>query len=149
MPMDEWRMPIIEFLKMRALPSNRGEAQKLKLCANRYTLIRELLYKQSFTLPYLRCLSSAETDYVIREVHEGICENHLGGQSLVNKLIRAGYYWPTMQADSASHVRKCDNYQRFANIPRQPVEELSPIIGPWSLTQWGIDIVGPLPLAMR
>lgn len=107
--MEDWRTSIVKFLRTGALPSNRGEAQKLKLRASRYTLIGELLYKRSFTLPYLRCLSPGEADYVIREVHEGICRNHLGNRSLINKLIRAGYYWPTMQANSTTHVRKCDN----------------------------------------
>ena len=37
-----------------------------------------------------------EADYVMREVHEGICGNHLGSRLLVHKLIRAGYYWLTM-----------------------------------------------------
>ena len=41
-----------------------------------------------------------EADYIMREVHEGICENHLGARLLVHKLIRPGYYWPTMQKDA-------------------------------------------------
>lgn len=129
-PEDDWRTPIIEFLKKGVLPPNRGKAQKLKLHPSHYTLIGELLYKRSFTLPYLRCLSPTEADYIIREVHKGIYENHSSSRSLVHKLIRAGYYWPTMQANSTSHVRKCDNCQRFASIPKQPAKELSLIIGP-------------------
>lgn len=49
-PTDDWRMPIIEFLKMGALPSNRGEAQKLKLHVSHYTLVGELLAKFHLTL---------------------------------------------------------------------------------------------------
>ena len=41
-----------------------------------------------------------EADYIMREVHEGICENHLGARLLVHKLIWPGYYWPTMQKDA-------------------------------------------------
>lgn len=117
-PKDDWRTSIIEFLKMGSLPINRGKARKLKLQANQYTLIGDILYKRSFTMPYLRCLSPAEADYAMREIHEGICINHLGSQSLVHKLVRARYYWPTMHAKSANFVRKCDSCQRFTNIPR-------------------------------
>ena len=58
--------------------------------------------------PYLRCLSSEEADYVMKEVHEGICENHLESRSLVHKLVRAGYYWATMQKDAHAYVKACD-----------------------------------------
>ena len=87
-------------------------------------LIKDILYRRGFFRSYLRCLSSKEADYVMREVHEGICGNHSGSRSLVHKLVRAGYYWPTMQKDAISYVKVCDNYQRFANLIRQPVEEL-------------------------
>ncbi|KAF1856864.1 hypothetical protein Lal_00001586 [Lupinus albus] len=42
----------------------------------------DVLYKRSFSLPYLRCLRPSEADYVLREVNEWICGNHLGGRSL-------------------------------------------------------------------
>ena len=52
-----------------------------------------------------------------------------------------------MNKDSVEFVKKCDKCQRFANIPRQPAQELTPIQSPWPFAQWGIDLVGPLPLA--
>lgn len=55
-------------------------------------------------MPNLRCLSADEADYVMREVHEGICENHSERRTVVHKLVRAGYYWPTMQNDSTDLV---------------------------------------------
>ena len=54
--------------------------------------MKDVLYKRGFSHPYLRCLGPEEADYVMREVHEVICENHLGSQLLVHKLIRVGYY---------------------------------------------------------
>ena len=63
----------------------------------------------------------------MREVYEGICGNHLGFRPLVHKLVRAGYYWPTMQKDAEAYVRACDKCQRFSNIIRQPIEELTPM----------------------
>ncbi|XP_075645360.1 uncharacterized protein LOC142616379 [Castanea sativa] len=38
---------------------------------------------------------------------------------------------------------------RFSNIIRQPAEELTPITAPWSFAQWGLDIMGPFPMAAR
>ena len=85
----------------------------------------------------------------MRELHEGICRNHSGSRSLVHKLVRAGYYWSTMQADAEAYVRACDKCQRFSNIIRKPTEELTPMMAPWPFAQWGLDIMGPFPTAIR
>ena len=70
--------------------------QRGKVQATRFVLIKDVLYKRGFSRPYLRCLIPEKVDYVMQEVHEGVCENHSGSRSLVHKLIRAGYYLPTM-----------------------------------------------------
>ena len=85
----------------------------------------------------------------MREVHEGICGNHSGSRSLVHKLVRARYYWPTMQKDAEAYVRACDKCQRFSNIIRQPTEELTPMTAAWPFVQWGLDIMGPFLTAVR
>ncbi|KAL6327681.1 hypothetical protein AAG906_022621 [Vitis piasezkii] len=43
------------------------------------------LYKRSFTGPYLQCLSHLEAQYVLAELHEGVCGNHSGGRSLAHR----------------------------------------------------------------
>ncbi len=85
----------------------------------------------------------------MREVHKGICGNHSGARSLVSKLVRAGYYWPTMQKDALSYTRTCDRCQRFGNLIHSPPETLTPITAPWPFAQWGLDIMGLLPVGRR
>ena len=70
--------------------------------------MKDVLYKRGLSHPYLRCLVLEKKEYVMREVHEGICGNHSGARSLVHKLIRAGYYWPTMQKDAQAYVKTCN-----------------------------------------
>ena len=84
--------PLVAYLQSGTLPNEKDAARKLKVQASRFVLIRDVLYKRGFSRPYLRCLSHDEVDYVMREVHEGICGNHSGARPLVHKLIRAGYY---------------------------------------------------------
>ncbi|RVW24127.1 Gypsy retrotransposon integrase-like protein 1 [Vitis vinifera] len=105
------------------------------------------LYKRSFTGPYLRCLRHLEAQYVLAELHERICGNHSGGQSLAHRAHSQGYYWPTMKKDAAAYVKKCDKCQRYAPIPHMPSATLKTVSGPWPFAQWGMDIVGPLPAA--
>ena len=135
-----WTTQIISYLKDGLLPDEKEVARKLKVQAARFVLIKDFLYKRGFSRPYLRCLGAEEADYVMREVNEGICGNHSGSRSLVHKLVRAGYYWPTMQKDAESYVKSCDKCQRFNNIIRQPTEELTPMTAPWPFAQWGLEI---------
>ena len=71
----------------------------------------EVLYKSGFSQPYLRCLAPNEASYVLKEVHEGACVNHSGARSLVYKVVHAGYYWSTIQADAKAYVKVCDQCQ--------------------------------------
>ena len=91
-----WTTPIASYLKNGVLPDEKEAARKLKVQVVRFVLIKDVLYKRGFSRLYLQCLGDEEADYVMREVHEGICGNHSGSRSLVHKLVRAGYYWPTM-----------------------------------------------------
>ena len=121
-----WIAPWIAYLRSGILPDRKNAARKMKVQASRFVLIRDVLYKRGFFRSYLRCLSHDEADYVMKEVHEGICGNHSRARSLVHKLIRAGYYWPTMLKDAQAYVKTCNKCQRFSNLIRQPSEELHP-----------------------
>ena len=42
---------------------------------------------------------------------------------------------------------KSDVCQQFDNVIHVPVETLHFVTSPWPFYKWGIDVVGPLPLA--
>ena len=100
--------PIISYLKDGTLLEGKDEARKLRVRSARYVLLSDALYKRGFSQPYLRCLSPNEVNYVLRGVHEGACGNHSRAKSLIHKVVRAGYYWPTIQADAKAYVKVCD-----------------------------------------
>ena len=54
-----------------------------------------------------------------------------------------------MQKDVITYVKVCDKSQRFGNLIRQPIEELTPMMAPWPIAQWGLDIMSSLPIAIR
>ena len=141
--------PIVSYLKDGKLSEGKDEARKLRVRAVRYFLMNKVLYKRDFSQPYLRCLAPDEANYVLREVHEGACGNHLGARSLMHKVVRAGYYWRIIQADVKAYVKVCDQCQRFSNIPKQASEYLTSMMAPWPFAQWGLDILGPFPLGTR
>ncbi|KAK3026499.1 hypothetical protein RJ639_041796 [Escallonia herrerae] len=142
-----WMDMIVTYLSTGELPSKRHEARNLRVKAARYALVEGTLYKKSFSLPYLRCLRPSESIYALQEVHEGICGQHLGGRTLAQKILRQGYYWPTMQRDAIEFTRRCDKCQKFAPISHTPVVPLTSIVSPIPFAVWGMDLLGPFPMA--
>ncbi|XP_075645158.1 uncharacterized protein LOC142616176 [Castanea sativa] len=53
------------------------------------------------------------------------------------------------QKDAQAYVRKCVKCQRFGNLIRQPTEDLAPMMALWPFAQWGLDIMGSFPIAVR
>ena len=66
----------------------------------------------------------------MKDVYEEACRNHSRARSLVHKIVRAGYYWLSMQADAKAYVTAYDKCQRFSNVPRRPSEYLTLMVGP-------------------
>nr|KYP38666.1 Transposon Ty3-I Gag-Pol polyprotein [Cajanus cajan] len=119
-----WMTGIIEYLVTGSLPINPLEAKKMRTIAARYTLIAGELYKRGFSSPLLKCLAPDQAQYVIREIHEGICGTHSGGRTLATKVVRAGYYWPTLVADCSKFVQQCNPCQQHGPLMHQPPEGL-------------------------
>ena len=128
---ENWMMPIVIYLKDGRLPEVKDKARRLRIKAANYVLIDEVLYKRGFFQPYVRCLALNKSNYVLREVHEGEYGNHSRARALVHKVIRAGYYWLTIQADAKAYVKVCDQCQRFSNVSKQPSKYLTSMMAPW------------------
>jgi len=134
---DTWMTPYKQSLADGALPVEPEEGKKVKRNAARYTLVDGVLFRHGFTHPILTCVSGDECTRIMAELHEGICGSHVGGRSLASKVILAGFFWPTVKENCARHWHKA------------PLEELRSIYSPWPFHTWGIDILGPFPLAIR
>ena len=106
-----WMDPIWLYIATRELPDDRSMAHKVQIQSARFSLVNGQLYKRSLGGPYLKCLTLEQGQYVLAELHEGICGNHPWGRTLAHRAQTQGYYWPTMKSDAANYVRKCDPYQ--------------------------------------
>ena len=123
--------PIWDYLIDGRLPDDSKEASKIRTRSARFTNHKGSLYKQCFFTPILKCIAGKDADYVLREVHEGVCENHIGARALAGKVLRQGYYWPTMLRDATDLVKKCKIFQEHAQISHLPSEPLKSVTSPW------------------
>ena len=74
-----WMLDIIKCHHTKEVSEDGKQAHKLCIQATHFTLINDQLYRRSFGGPYLKCLRELEVKYVIIELHDGVCANHIGG----------------------------------------------------------------------
>ena len=80
-----WMDPIWDYLIEGLLLNDSNEASKLRSRSARFTIHRGTLYKRGFFTPILKCIAREDANYVLREVHEGVCGNHTGARVLGEK----------------------------------------------------------------
>jgi len=146
---DTWMTPYRRYLADGIVPTEPEEGKKVKRNAARYTLVDGILFRYGFTHPILTCVSVDECTKIMAEPHEGNCGSHVGGRSLASKVIRAGFFWPTVREDCVRYAQRCKQCQMHADWQKAPPEELRSIYSPWPFHTRGIDILGPFPLAIR
>ena len=83
-----WMDPIWDYINDGTLPDYPKEAAKIRVRSSRFTNHKRSLYKRGFFTPFLKCIAGEDTEYVLREVHEGICGNHIGARTLAGKVLR-------------------------------------------------------------
>ena len=142
-----WMEPIIKYLKSEKLPDDPITAQKVKRQDPHYILVKGKLYKMSQSSPLLKFLLSSEVDYALREAHEWIYGNHLGSRALSYKNTSARILLVNHARRCNPVYKKVDSCQCHASIQRRLALELTPLSSPWPFIQWGINTLGPFPIA--
>jgi hypothetical protein len=126
---------------------SKNEQTRMQQRAKDYQIDGNELYKTSISCPLLHCTSKTKRQEILQEVHAGICGGHIGACAIVAKVVRHGFYWPTMIDETAKLFATYKACQKFFHRCRAPVQ-LSQLIAPSRpLQRWGIDIMGKLTLA--
>eukprot|EP00253_Pinus_taeda_P011871 PITA_11871 len=76
--------------------------------------------------------------------HEGDCGGHLYWKSTDDKILRAGYYWPSLFADVKKFVVSCHKCQIFEGKIKLLPLPLKPISTEKPFQQWGLDFIGEI-----
>ena len=80
----------------------------------------------------------------MEDMHEGVFGTHSSGHAMDKKIMRAGYYWSTMETDCHHHSRICHKCRIYADKGHVPLIPLNVLTSPWSFAMWGIDIIGEI-----
>lgn len=106
-------LDIIKYLDTNEVLDNMWEATKNKNRVAQCTIVDNILYR--------RCISFEEAQYVLAEIHEGICSNHSRGKVRLGKVMRARYYWLHALKDVEEYMQKCKKCQEYSIVPYHPV----------------------------
>jgi hypothetical protein len=55
----------------------------------------------------LRCVDELESKRLMTEFHSIFCGGHFVEKTTAHKILRAGYYWPTIFSDVHNMIRGC------------------------------------------
>lgn len=104
-----WYHDIVFYLQNLQCPDqmDRSWARSLKLKAIKYFILDDQLYWKDPRSILLTCITKEQTGEIIDELHKGICRGHQAWRDTMYKILRAGYYWPTLFQEANSQVRAC------------------------------------------
>jgi len=114
---DNWATPYIQYLQTGNPPPNADKTWITKVA--RYTMIGDDLYKRGYDQPLLKCVTAEQAQYIIKELHEGICSYHSSSHTMTTRILRASYFWLTMETDCQDFVKKCIPCQKHGNLIHQ------------------------------
>jgi hypothetical protein len=144
-PNRNWQTPYLQYLHRGELPLDKAEARRLARRSKSFVLLGDgkELYHRSPSGILQRCVSIAEGQELLQEIHSGACGHHAAPRVLVGKAFRQGFYWPTAVADATRIVRTCQGCQFYAKQTHLLAQALQTIPITWPFAVWGLNLVGP------
>ena len=108
----------------------------------RFFLDGEVLYKKGKDQILLRCVDANRAKKIVHEIHKGVCGTHASGHLMVRQIMRARYYWMTLENDCINYVWKCHKCQIYVDKIHVPHMSLNVMVSPWPFSMWGMDVIG-------
>ena len=141
---DEWYSDIIYYLKNLSCPDHLVDYKRraLRLKAMEYYLTENGLGWKHPHGVLLRCVNQEEAGKLLKELHSRLCGGHFATHTTAHKILRDGYYWPTLFFNTHRYARSCQPCQYFSSKPKLPAQPLKPVVVEAPFQQWGLDFVG-------
>jgi hypothetical protein len=146
-----WYKNLIYYLQNQRCPDNLDTHQRRRLCLEsaRYVIIGDFLFRRSVDGVLLHCVNNEDAHKLLQEAHGSSSSvihvgGHFSAKTTAFKIIRKGYYWPSIFHDSYVFSRSCDKCQKFAGKERLSAMPLQPVLPDFPFSKWGLDFIGPI-----
>ena len=112
-----WFHKVKRYLEAQEYPEGASVNDKkfLRRFAAKFFLSNSILYKRNHDSVLLRCVDKVEDERIMAEFHEGAFGTHSSGHTMEKKILRAGYYWSTMEKNCYQHSQTCHKCQIYAD----------------------------------
>jgi hypothetical protein len=102
-----WQTLYLEYLLRGELPLDKAETRRLARRTKSFVLLgdEKELYHRSPSGILQRCISVAQGQELLQEIHLGACGHHAAPRTLVGNAFRQGFYWPTVVAGGSFYRR--------------------------------------------
>lgn len=141
-----WYVDVIYVLKNLQEPPelSKSKARSVKLNFARYYILNGHLYWKDPDGILLNFLLEIEVREKINEFHKKYCGGHLFWKTTAYKILRAGFYWPTLFIDVYKEVSSCYECQIVEGNGKLMPLPLIPIYVETPFQQWGLDFIGEI-----
>ena len=99
----------------------------MKLKDAKFCIIEQYLYWKDPGGILLNCLLENEAQRITKEFHEGDCGGNHSCKVTANKIMRVGFYWPSLFSDVCKEMTKCHQCQIFEGKIKVVLLPLNPI----------------------
>lgn len=99
------------------------------------------LYRQGCDKVWRKCVFGQQIQELLFEAHDQICGGHFDVRLTAGRILRAGFYWPTLHKDVQRYCAECVKCQQYARVPRA-LGHMFPIKPGVVFAKWGIDTYG-------
>ncbi|GJW36215.1 reverse transcriptase domain-containing protein [Tanacetum coccineum] len=114
---ESWMTPIHEYLLSGLLPEDPKESRKIRIKAPQYKLIK------------------------------GSCSFNTEPRSMVARITKQGYYWPSMHRDVSRVIQYCEKCKEQSAVKKRAEIGAIASKNAWPFSHWGVNILGPLSTA--
>jgi hypothetical protein len=138
-----WYKGIIFFLQNIQPPSDmeKKKGRALKLKSIKYCLVDQILYWKDPLGVLLRFLDPQEAQRIMFYFHDSLCGGHHFWRTIAYKILRDGYFWPSLFIDVCAKIRACVKCQKFSRKQQLKSFPLNPIVVLGPFQQWGLDFI--------
>jgi hypothetical protein len=109
-----------------------------------YHLLTSVLFFVNYDRVLLICLECKDVEKVLKELDDGPVGGLFIGNKTAHKILRVGYYFPTLFRDAHTYAKNCKTCQISTGRENRAVVPLQPVLVSRPFEKWGLDIIGEI-----
>eukprot|EP00253_Pinus_taeda_P020172 PITA_20172 len=123
-----WYADIANYLVAGKLPSHLSHREKRKIIQQsaRYSWISGCLFHTGLDQEIRRCIGEDQIYDVLKACHDGPFGGRFADKRTTHKVLRMGYYWPSIFKDAKKYVRAYYSCQRMGQPNHRDEMPLNP-----------------------